>query len=131
MRFDRIGAVPRAEKRDVFRYRVGRGRHGQLADVLDPAAEYDEWREMGACSKPDVDVLFMIASDDVEVAADDPRVMRAVCSLGVGAVGQRVYLRAVGPARVEVSVGPPGEQPGRDAPIWAVDLKTSLAASVK
>ena len=77
LRFDRIGAVQRAEKRDAFRYRVGRNRHGQLTDVLDPTVEYDVWREMGACTKPDVEVLFMPAEDDGEVAADDPRVRRA------------------------------------------------------
>ena len=80
--YDRIGAVQRAEKRDAFRYRVGRNRHGQLSDVLDPTVEYDIWREMGACTKPDVEVLFMPAEDDGEVAADDPRVRRAVCALG-------------------------------------------------
>ncbi len=128
--FDRIGATLRAETRDAFRYRVGRNRHGQLADVLDPSAEYDLWREMGACSKPDVDVLFMLAEDVGEVAADDPRVMKATCSLGAQAVGQRLYVRAVGPARVEVSAGPPGGEPGKGAPCWAVDLKTSLAESV-
>ena len=131
MRFDRLGAVPRAEKRDAFRYRVGRARHGQFMDVVDPAVEYDEWREMGPCQKPDVDVLFMLAAEDAEVAADDPRVMRSVCSLGVDAVGQRVYLRAVGPARVEVTAGPQGEGPAKGAPVWAVDLKTGLASAIK
>src|SRR5205814_8334311 len=93
MKIDRIGAVLRSEMRDAFRYRVGRNRHGQLADVLDPSVEYDLWREMGACSKPDVDVLFMMADDLGEVAADDPRVMKVTCSLGQGAVGQRLYVR--------------------------------------
>jgi hypothetical protein len=125
MRFDRIGAMLRAEKRDNFRYRVGRARHGQLYDVLDPAVDYDVWREIGACTKPDVELLFMAAEDDVEVAADDPRVSRATCALGASAVGQRLYLRAVAPARVELSVGPPGGEPAKGAACWAVDLKTS------
>jgi hypothetical protein len=123
LRYDRIGALQRAEKRDAFRYRVGRNRHGQLTDVLDPTVEYDVWREMGACTKPDVDVLFMEATDDGEVAADDPRVRRALCSLGTQAVGQRLYMRAVGPGRVELSAGPPGGEPAKGAPVWAVDLK--------
>ncbi len=111
MRWDRMGAVLRSEKRETFRYRVGRNRHGQLTDVLDPAIEYDVWREMGPCLKPDVDILFMAAEDDGEIAADDPRVSRATCSLGASAVGQRVYLRAVQPSRVEGrGVGPPNEQ---------------------
>jgi hypothetical protein len=127
MRWDRIGATLRSEKRETFRYRVGRNRHGQLTDVLDPTVEYDVWREMGPCLKPDVDILFMAAQDDGEIAADDPRVSRATCSLGPSAVGQRVYLRAVQPARVEVSVGPPNEQPERGAPCWAIELATGVA----
>src|SRR5262249_40133728 len=127
MKLDKVCAVRRTESRDAFRFRVGRARHGQLADALDPSVEYDVWREMGACSKPDVEVLFMAADEDGEVAADDPRVMRAVCSLGSEAVGQRVYIRAVSPTRVEVTVGPPGGEPATDASCWSVDLKTSLA----
>jgi len=130
MRLDRTGAVARSEQRDAFRYRVGRARHGQLADVLDPSVDYDTWREMGACSKPDVEILFMKAEGD-EVAADDPRVMRAVCSLGPDAVGQRVYLRAVASDRIEVSVGPPGGEPEDGAPCWGIDLTTSLASPLK
>jgi hypothetical protein len=130
LKYDRIGALHRAEKRDAFRYRVGRNRHGQLSDVLDPTVEYDVWREMGACSKPDVEVLFMLAEDDGEVAADDPRVRRATCSLGAQAVGQRLYIRAVGPARVELAAGPPGGEPQKGAPVWAVDLRSAIAEKV-
>jgi hypothetical protein len=129
MKYDRIGAVLRAENRDAFRFRVGRNRHGQLPDVLDPTVEYDAWREVGACSKPDVDVLFMSADDDGEVAADDPRVKKATCALGADAVGQRLYFRAVGPIKVEVSVGPSGGEPAKGAPLWPVDLKTGEAKS--
>ena len=127
MRFERIGATLRAEKRDTFRYRVGRNRHGQLADVLDPTVDYDVWREMGACTKPNVEILHMRAEDDGEVAADDPRVEIAICKLGAGAIGQRVYVRAVGPARVEVSAGPPGGDPAPGGPVWAIDLKENIA----
>ncbi|MRG90510.1 hypothetical protein [Polyangium spumosum] len=127
MKFERIGANVRAEKRDAFKYRVGRNRHGQLADVLDPAVEYDVWREVGACTKPNVEVLYMRAEDDGEVAADDPRVEVSICKLGATAVGQRIYMRAVGPIRVEVSVGPPGGEPAAGAPVWWIDLKENLA----
>jgi hypothetical protein len=127
-RFEKLLVVPRHEARDAFRFRVGKARHGELAAVLDPSVDYDTWREMGACTRPDVEVLFVSASDEDALAADDPRVLRAVCSLGDAAVGQRVYLRAVGSARVEVSVGPPGGEPGRDAARWSIDLSTSLAS---
>jgi hypothetical protein len=130
LRYDRIGAVQRAEKRDAFRYRVGRNRHGQLTDVLDPTVEYDVWREMGACTKPDVEVLFMTAEDDGEVAADDPRVRKALCSLGSAAVGMRLYMRAVGPARAELAAGPPGGEPQKGAPIWGIDLKAGTAEKI-
>lgn len=130
MRVERIGAKRRAETRDAFKWRFGRSRHGQLADALDPSVEYDIWREMGACSKPEVEVLFMSAVDDGEVAADDPRVSRALCRLGADAVGQRLYARAVGPSRVEVSVGPPGGEPQAGAPCWAVDLGACSAEPI-
>ena len=127
LKYDRIGAVQRAEKRDAFRFRVGRNRHGQLTDVLDPTVEYDIWREMGACTKPDVEVLFMSAEDDGEVAADDPRVRRATSSLGHGAVGQRLYMRATGPAKVELAAGPPGGEPQKGAAVWGIDLNSGVA----
>ena len=130
LQLDRIGAMLRAERRDNFRYRVGRARHGQLYDVLDPAVDYDVWREMGACSKPDVEVIFMNAEDDGEVAADDPRVSRATFALGLAAVGQRLYLRAVGPSRVELAAGPPGGEPAKGGPTWTVDLETGAAEKV-
>jgi hypothetical protein len=130
LKYDHIGALQRAEKRDAFRFRVGRNRHGQLSDVLDPTVEYDIWREMGACTKPDVEVLFMLAEDDGEVAADDPRVRRAACALGAQAIGQRLYMRAVGPARVELAAGPPGGEPQKGAPVWGVDLKAGTAEKV-
>jgi hypothetical protein len=130
-KFDRVGAGLRSEKRDAFKFRVGRNRHGQLADALDPSVDYDTWREMGACTKPDVDILFMPAEDDGEVAADDPRVKRATCSFGTSAVGRRGYVRAVGPARVEVSVGPPGGEPEKTAVKWTVDLVAAKAEPLR
>jgi hypothetical protein len=51
-------------------------------------------------------------------------VSKARCSLGASSVGQRLYMRAVGPAKVEVAVGPPGGEPPKGAPVWSVDLKT-------
>jgi hypothetical protein len=131
MKFDRVGAGLRSEKRDAFKFRVGRNRHGQLADALDPSVDYDIWREMGACTKPDVEILFMPAEDDGEVAADDPRVKRAICSFGTSAVGRRVYVRAVAPMRVEVSVGPPGGEPEKTAIKWGVDLVSAKTEQLR
>jgi hypothetical protein len=128
LKYDPVGAARRLEERDAFRFRVGRARHGQLADTLDPSVEYDEWREMGACNRPDIEVRFMSADDDGEVAADDPRVMRSVCNLGIDAVGKRVYLRAVGTTNVEVAVGPPGGEPDDTVSTWFIDLTTGAAS---
>ncbi len=72
----------------------------------------------------------MLAEDDGEVAADDPRVLRGVCPLGHGAVGQRLYVRAVAPSRVEVSVGPPGGEPSPGGPSLALELKTGTVHKV-
>ncbi|NUO47557.1 MAG: hypothetical protein HOV80_01735 [Polyangiaceae bacterium] len=130
LRLDKIGVTRRAEKRDAFRYRVGRARHGQLSDVLEPSVEYDAWREMGPCSKPQVDLLFMRADYDGEVAADDPRIMRVECDLGPDSVGRRVFLRAVGTHRIEVAAATPGEDPGPEDPRVAVELQTGMAFPV-
>ncbi len=130
MRIDRIGVTRRTEERDAFRYRVGRARHGQLADVLDPSLEYDAWREMSACTKPTVEVLFMRADYDGEVAADDPRVMRVEVDLGPDAIGKRIFLRAVGTHRVEVSTAVAGESPGPEDQRFAVELQTGMAFPV-
>lgn len=124
LRMDRIGAVTRAEKRGPFRYRVGRARHGQLSEALTPSSEYDAWFEAGASNKPVAEILYLRAEDEEEVAADDPRVERAACELGDGAIGQRLYLRAVGPQRVEVAVGPPGGEPDLSGPRVSIDFKT-------
>jgi len=127
LRFEKIGVTRRTEKRDAFRYRVGRARHGQLLDVLEPSVEYDAWREVGSLTKPQVDVLFMRADYDGEVAADDPRIMRVECDLGADAVGLRLFFRAVQTHRIEVSVGNTGEEPAPDAPRVAIELQTGMA----
>jgi len=53
--------------------------------------------------------------------------MRALCSLGAAAVGKRLYVRAVAPARVEVSVGPPGGEPEQGASRWSIELRSGTA----
>jgi len=64
------------------------------------------------------------------VAADDPRVMRVECDLGPDAVGRRVFLRAVGTHRVEISTGLPGGEPEPSDPRLAIDLQTGMAFPV-
>lgn len=98
--------------------------------MLDETTGYDVWREMGACTKPDVTVLYADKEGGPDMNADDQRIVRVTCSLGYDAVGYRVYMRAVGGTRVEVSVGPPGGRPSDDAAIWAVDLASATATQV-
>ena len=98
--------------------------------MLDPSADYDAWREMGPCTKPLYEVLFMRADYDGEVAADDPRVVRIECDLGPDAVGLRVYVRTVGTHRIELSVALPGEDPDPAAPRLAIELQTGMVFPV-
>lgn len=126
IKLDKIHVVSRGEQRDAFRYRVGRPRHGQLADVLDPGTDYDEWREAMSITKPTVDLLYMRADDDGEVAADDPRVVRVPCDLGPDAVGKRLFMRAVTTQRIELAVCVPGEDPQDSAEKYAVSLKDGM-----
>lgn len=121
LRYQPMAPAEVSDDRANFNYRVGRAKRGKLLTVLDASTGYDVWREMGACTRPEVTVLFTAAGSG-ELSADDPTITSVTCNLGYDAVGYRVYLRAVGGARVEVSVGPPGGRPDDDAPIWAVDL---------
>jgi hypothetical protein len=130
MRLDHIGAKLRDEGHDGFRYRVGRNRHGQFVDALDATAEAGAWREVGACTKPEVEVLFTSADEDSDLVSDDPRVSRVVCALGPSAMGKRLYMRVVSATRVEVSVGPSSAGPEPGAPCWAVNLRASVARPV-
>jgi hypothetical protein len=130
MRYQPMAPAAVTDDRANFNYKVGRAKRGKLLTVLDSSAGYDAWREMGACTRPEVTVLYTDAKAADELAADDPTVNRVVCSLGYDAVGYRVYLRAVGGTRIEVSVGPPGGRPDDDAPLWAVDLASAIAEPV-
>lgn len=128
MKAERVIAIPRQDERTSFRFRVGRARHGQLSTALDPSSEYDAWCEIGACSKPEVDVLYMPASADDEVPADDPRITKIACTFPAAAVGQRLYLRATGPTSVELGAGPPGGEPDASLERWLIDLERGTAA---
>ena len=77
-----------------------------------------------------VEALGGVQPDGGGVAADDPRVMRAQARVDPLAVGKRLWLRAVGPAKVELSYAPPGEEPGKNAPRWAFDLLAAVSERV-
>ncbi len=130
MRYSPVAPAKVTDDRASFNYRVGRSKRGKLLTVLDAAVGYDVWREMGACTKPDVTVLYAEASGPPELASDDQRIVRVTCLLGYDAVGYRVYMRAVGGTRIEVSVGPPGGRPSDDAAIWGIDLASATAEPV-
>ncbi|MBW2527204.1 MAG: hypothetical protein JRI23_23685 [Deltaproteobacteria bacterium] len=131
LRYQQMGPTAVSDDRATFRWVVGRARRGALLSVLDSSVGYDIWRELGACTRPEVSVLYASAEPGAEsLAADDPRVQRAACELGYDAVGYRVYVRAVGGTRVEVSFGPPGGRPDDDAACWEVDLEHGTARPV-
>lgn len=120
------------DDRELFKFRVGRGKRGQLLVVLNESSAYDQWSEMGACTRPEVRVLY-ISSQHLtgsEIAADDPNMSSVLCNLGYDAVGYRVYLRAVSSSRLEIAVGPPGGRPDEDAPRFAVDLNSASCEAV-
>jgi len=123
LRFQPMGPSEVSDDRANFNYRVGRAKRGKLLTVLDSGTGYDVWREMGACNRPEVAVLFAhTESAKPDMSSDDPSIQRVICDLGYDAVGYRVYLRAVSGSKVEVSVGPPGGRPDEDAPSWTIDL---------
>jgi len=115
-----------SDDRAHFSYRVGRAKRGKLHAVLDDTTGYDVWRELGACTRPQVTLLYA-GVGPAELAADDPGITRVDCELGYDAVGYRIYLRAVSGSCVEVSFGPPGGRPGSDAVSWTVDLAAATA----
>jgi hypothetical protein len=113
-----------SDDRSSFKFRVGRGKRGKMLVVLDASTVYDQWCELGACTRPEVSVLYLPteASASIDIDIDASGVRSVLCNLGYDAVGYRVYLRAVSGSRVEVSVGPPGGRPDDDAPRFALDL---------
>ena len=125
MRLQHMGPTKKKRARETFAYRVGRARQGKLHMVLDNTATFDSWHELGACTRPDVTVLYTNQGrDGEELAADDPRVRRVTCNLGYDAVGYRIYMRAVGDSKVELGIGPPGGRPHEEGPRWGLDLAT-------
>jgi hypothetical protein len=54
-------------------------------------------------------------------------VLRVKFAVGAGAVGQRIYMRAVGSAKVEVALGPAGGEPSLGDGVWGIDLKAGTA----
>jgi hypothetical protein len=129
LRYQPMAPAAVSDERSTFKYRVGRARQGKLHAVLDSSAGYDVWREMGACTKPEVTVLY-VGGDGPEVGADDPSVQRVIMNLGYDAVGYRIYLRAVGGSKIELSIGPPSGRPDADAPCWQIDLAVGAAEPV-
>ncbi len=127
MRYQPVTPAEVNDDRAAFNYRVGRAKRGKLFTVLDASVGYDVWREMGACTKPDVTILYADVDGGPDMDADDQRMCRVTCNLGYDAVGYRVYMRAVAGNKVEVAVGPPGGRPADDAVIWVVDLAAASA----
>lgn len=127
LRFQPVAPSAVHDNRTAFHYRVGRAKRGKLHAVLDGSTGFDVWRELGACTRPEVTVLYTSADASPDMSADDPAVQSVTCTLGYDAVGYRIYMRAVGGSRVELSVGPPGGRPGEDAPHWSLDLAAGTA----
>jgi hypothetical protein len=100
------------------------------------------WKELGACTRPEVTVLYTSAGGNpqdafnpapatpADISADDPAVTRVSFNLGYDAVGYRIYMRAVANTRIEVSFGPPGGRPDDDASMWQIDLAAATAEPV-
>ena len=129
LRYEPVGPAEVTDDRAGFNYRVGRAKRGKLLTVLDESVGFDHWKELGACTRPQVTVLYTGAGAN-ELAADDPAITSVSCNLGYDAVGYRVYMRAVGGNRVEVTFGPPGGRPDEDAARWAIDLASATAEPV-
>ena len=110
-----------------IRDRVGRNKRGRLHVVLNAESGYDVWRELGACNRPEVTVLFINDTSNEDIPSDQPGIVEVTCDLGYDAVGYRTYLRAVNATTVDVSVGPPSGQPDEDAPRWTIDLTSGSA----
>lgn len=129
LRYEQMAPTAVCDQRSSFEYVVGRARRGKLFGVIDATVGYDVWRELGACTRPEVTVLHakVGAPPAAELDETDARVVSTVCTLGYDAVGYRVYVRAVSSTRLEVSFGPPGGRPDEDAPVWGIDLAHGTA----
>lgn len=123
LRYQPLQPATVKDDRAAFGWRVGRAKQGKLVAALDETTGYDAWRELGPCTRPEVQVHFCPADPSVaEIASDAPNVRSITCDVGFDAVGYRLYVRAVGLAHVELSLGPPGGRPDDAAPTWGLEL---------
>ncbi len=127
LRYAPLSPTEVVDDRAGFNFRVGRAKRGKLMTVLDESSGFDVWKELGACTRPEVTVLYTGAGGPADISADDPAVTSVSFTLGYDAVGYRIYLRAIANSRIEVSFGPPGGKPDDDAAVWQVDLASASA----
>ncbi|MBM4360545.1 MAG: hypothetical protein FJ096_20760, partial [Deltaproteobacteria bacterium] len=131
LRYQPLQPTSVKDERTAFGWRVGRNRQGKLLAALDETSGYDAWRELGPCTRSEVQVLFTPADPAVaDVAADAPGVRTLTCDVGYDAVGYRLYVRAVGLSHVELSLGPPGGRPDDAAPTWGLELTQGYVVPV-
>jgi hypothetical protein len=132
LRYEQMAPTAVSDQRSTFRYVVGRSRRGKILSVIDSRVGYDVWRELGACTRPEVTVLYADVGEapSQELEETDPRIRNVVCTLGYDAVGYRIYVRALAGTKLEVSFGPPGGRPDEDAPVWGIDLAHGTAQPV-
>jgi hypothetical protein len=119
------------DDRAAFGWRVGRVKQGKLIAALDESSGYDAWRELGPCTRSEVQVAYVAREHaHPEMAGDDPAVRTVNCDVGFDAVGYRIYVRPVGLSHVELSIGPPGGRPDDAAATWGLELTQGYVVPV-
>ena len=131
LRYQPLQPTAVKDDRAAFGWRVGRSKQGKLLAALDQHSGYDAWRELGPCTRPDVQVFFVpVGRASEDISADDPHVRSITCHVGFDAVGYRLYVRPVGLSHVELSIGPPGGRPEETAPTWGLELTQGFVVPV-
>jgi hypothetical protein len=131
LRYQPLQPTSVKDERTAFGWRVGRNKQGKLLAALDETTGYDVWRELGPCTRAEVQVLYAPVDPSlVEMPADAPGVRSLTCDVGYDAVGYRLYVRAVGLSHVELSLGPPGGRPDDAAPTWGLELSQGYVVPV-
>jgi hypothetical protein len=106
-----------------FRYFVGRMRRGVFQPVLSPDSTYGQWYEAGAVADGVFNLRFTQSlRARGEMKEGDPELLLYRQHLPEAFARQRLWIRPVTPAIVELALGLPGEPPDGKAPHISLDL---------
>ncbi|MCX8146695.1 MAG: hypothetical protein N3C59_10230 [Azovibrio sp.] len=109
-----------------FQYFVGRVRRGEFQTALDPDSNYGQWRELGSLGDG-VFNLYYTTSSRARAGMkerDAELFMQRISRVEAGH-GARLWVRALGPTKIELALGMAGAPPAEGGDVQPLDLSAS------